>query len=243
MRLTSYLILNNTWVLNQDAELSHFELTIEPLRFSVLPVSIKKVKDSAGLTVQDAQRVRFVTNTGLEVLTQPALQAPSALLSALAAFDVSEFTVQTNGNLQIPAAEGIWFSVRPDWLSTELDAETETGLKIGESPYGNGFILASLVFTDNQGKYREQLIPPAIAQPDVLHSLAKNVNVKADGLVSFKLGRHTYYGIADYVVAQSSETITDTLQVESIPDANGDGIADVVLIYPNSERQILFVVE
>ncbi|RKZ73170.1 MAG: hypothetical protein DRR19_31265 [Candidatus Parabeggiatoa sp. nov. 1] len=242
MRLTSYLILNNTWVLNQDAELSHFELTIEPLRFSVLPVSIKKVKDSAGLTVQDAQRVRFVTNTGLEVLTQPALQAPSALLSALAAFDVSEFTVQANGNLQIPAAEGIWFSVRPDWLSTELDAETETGLKIGESPYENGFILASLVFTDNQGKYRKQLIPPAIAQPDMLHSLAKNVSLKTDGLVSFKLDK-TYHGMVDYAVTQGEEAMTDTLQVESIPDANGDGIADVVLIYPNSERQILFVVE
>jgi hypothetical protein len=31
--------------------------------------------------------------------------------------------------------------------------------------------------------------------------------------------------------------------VKSIPDANGDGIADVMLVYPNGEQQKLFVIE
>ena len=230
-------------VLNQDAQLSHLALTIESLRFSVMPVSVKKAADSAGLKVQSAQRVLFVTDTGLEVLAQPALQAPSALLSALTAFGVSEFTVQTNGNLQIPAAEGVWFSARSDWLSTELDTEAETGLTFGKSPYGNGLIVASLVFTDSEGKRREQLIAPAIAQPAVLYSLAEEVSIEEFGLVSFKLGSQTYQGVVDYVVTLGPETLTDRLQVEPIPDANDDGIADGVLVYPNGERQMLFVIE
>jgi hypothetical protein len=128
-------------------------------------------------------------------------------------------------------------------LVTKLDAEAETGLKFDESSYGSGSILAALVFIDSEGKRREQLILPAIAQSDALYSLAKEVSIDDFGLVSFRLGGETYRGVVDYVVTQGPETTTDTLQVESIPDANGDGIADVVLIYPNGDRQMLFVIE
>jgi hypothetical protein len=233
---------DNAWTLQQDAELSHLELTIDSVRFAVLPVSVKKAIGSGGLKVQEAQSVRFVTDTGLEVLTQPALQAPNVLLSALSGSGISEITVQANGNLQIPTSEGLWFSARPEWLSTELSSDTETGLKFGELPYGSQFISASLVFTDSDGKPREQHLYPSLAQPEVLSSLAKAVSIEADGWVSFTLGNQTYRGVMDYVVTQSEST-TDTLQVESIPDANGDGIEDIVLIYPNDEQQIMFVIE
>lgn len=233
---------DNAWALQQDAELSHLELSLDQVRFVVLPVSVKKTTASGGLEVQGAQRVRFITDTGLDVLTEPALQAPNALLSALSELGVSEVTVQANGNLQIPASEGLWFSARPEWLSIELGSDTETGLKFGELPYGSEFISASLVFTDSDGKPREQHLYPSLAQPEVLSSLAQTVHIEADGLINFKLGNQTYRGVMDYAVTQNEST-TDMLQVESIPDANGDGIEDVVLIYPNGEQQIMFVLE
>ncbi|OQY47082.1 MAG: hypothetical protein B6247_27020, partial [Candidatus Parabeggiatoa sp. nov. 2] len=234
---------DNAWVIRQDAELSIMELSVDNVRFAVLPVSVKKATTSASVEMQELQRVRFITDTGLKVLTEPALQMPSALQSALMALGFSEFTVQTNGNLQIPAPEGVWFSARPDWFSIEQASETEMGLKFKDSPYGGGLILTSLVFTDREGKRREQLFSPAIAQPATLYSLAKDVSVEAHGLVSFKLDSQTYRGVVDYVVTQDSEATTDTLQVEPIPDVNGDGIEDVMLIYPNGERQTMFVVE
>jgi len=232
------------WVIRQDAELSHLELSVDKVRFAVLPVSVKKATASADLEVQETQRVLFITDTGLEVLTQPAVQVPSALQSALTALGVSDFTVQTNGNLQVPAPDGVWFSARPDWLSIERESDTDTGtgLKFGESPYVAGLISVSLVFTDSEGKRSEQSLYPAVAQPEALYLAAKAVSIEANGLVNFRLGNQTYRGVVDYVVTQG-ESSTDTLQVEPNPDVNGDGIEDVVLIYPNGDRQILFVVE
>ena len=52
-------------------------------------------------------------------------------------------------------------------------------------------VVAALVFIDSEGKRREQLIPPAIAQPDALYSLAKEVSEESLGLVSFRLGSQT----------------------------------------------------
>ncbi len=104
-------------------------------------------------------------------------------------------------------------------------------------------IVAALVFIDGEGQIREQLIYPAIAQPDVLQALAEAVNVEAGGLLSFKLGSQTYQSVVDYVVTQGPEPLTGTLQVEPVPATNSDGIADVVLVYPNGERQVLFVIE
>jgi hypothetical protein len=233
---------DNAWALNQDAKLSHLALSIDKLRFAVLPVSIKKAAAPKGLKIQSAQRVLFTTDTGLDVVTVPALQAPKALLSALAAFELSEFTVQTNGNLQVPATDGNWFSARPDWLATELGPDATMGFKTGESPYKKGFMSVSIVFTDSEGKTREQFIPPAVAHPETLRLLAKEVSVEAGGLVSFKLGSQAYNGVVDYQVTQGDESMTGALQVEPIPDANGDGIGDVVLVYPNGERQTLFVI-
>jgi hypothetical protein len=235
-------LTEKAWVIRQNAELSHLELSLDKVRFAVLPVSVKKATASADLAVQETQRVLFITDTGLEVLTEPAVQVPSALQSALTALGVSDFTVQTNGNLQVPAPDDVWFSARPDWLSIERESDTDTGLKFGESPYVAGLISVSLVFTDGEGKRSEQSLYPAVAQPDALYSAAKAVSIEANGLVNFRLGNQSYRGVVDYVVTQG-ESSTDTLQVEQNPDVNGDGIEDMVLIYPNGERQILFVVE
>jgi hypothetical protein len=235
------LFKDNAWVLKQNAELGYFELSIDNTRFAVLPVSVKKATSSVGTEIQEAQRVRFTTNTGIEILTQPALQAPSVFRLALSEFGLTEFTVQTNGHLQIPSTEEQWFSACPDWLSTEQQPDTKTGLLFSQSSLVNGLMSISLVFTDSEGKIREQFLYPAIAQPEMLYSSAKEVDIKPHGLVNFRLAGKTYRGVVDYVVSTpDTDSTTGMLQVESIPDINGDGIKDIMLIYSTGEQQIMF---
>jgi hypothetical protein len=61
-------------------------------------------------------------------------------------------------------------------------------------------------------------------------------------LINFKQDGKTYRGVVDYLVTQG-ETTKSALQVKSIPDANGDGIEEVMLVFPNGEQQKMFVIE
>jgi len=101
--------------------------------------------------------------------------------------------------------------------------------------------MASQVFED-EGTRRKQHLYSAVAYPEVLYSSDDEIITEPFGLVRFTLEGKTYHGVVDYVVTQNDST-TDTLQVEPIPDANGDEIEDVVLIYPTGEQQIMFIVE
>jgi hypothetical protein len=68
------------------------------------------------------------------------------------------------------------------------------------------------------------------------------VKIESFGLINFKQNGKTYRGVVDYLVTQGEST-KRALQVESIPDANGDGIEDVMLVFPNGEQQRMFVIE
>ena len=235
------LFKDNGWVLSQNKELGYFEVTIDNVRYAEIPFSVTKTTAGADMLVLDAQSLSFITGSGLDVLTNPALQAPSALQTALGElFELSEFTLQANGNLSVPAGEGVWYSARPDWSSLKLDDVPESvGLSLSVSPHVNGASLASLVFADNEEYYRQNLFP-SLADPEALAAVAGNISTEAYGLVNFTLNGKAYRGVVDYLVTQT-DTTTNTLQVEPIADVNGDGIDDVMLTYPNGEQQIVFV--
>jgi len=237
------LFKDNGWVLSQNKELGYFEVTIDNVRYAEIPFSVRKTTAGADMLVLDAQSLSFVTKSGLDVLTNPALQAPSALQTALGElFDLSEFTLQANGNLSVPAGEGIWYSARPDWSSLKLDDVPESvGLSLEVSPHVSGASLASLVFADNDEYYRQNLFS-SLADPEALAAVAKNVSTEPYGLVNFTLNGKAYRGVVDYLVTQT-DTTTNTLQVEHIADVNGDGIDDVMLTYPSGKQQMVIVVK
>jgi parallel beta-helix repeat protein len=232
---------DNGWQLTQDALYGYLQLNIDTVRLAVQAVSIKRAATdaTAHMQLQDNQSIRFITDTGLEVLTQPAVQAPCELQAALKGFGFPNLTVQTNGNFKISASQERWYSVRPDWASVEVAADT--GLYSVEPPIVNGISMIKQVFTDTNGKQREQNFYPAIAMPEALYDLAQEV-IESNRLVSFKLKDQRYHGVMDYLVSKSTQATTDKLQVEPQPDINGDGIEDFVLLYPTGEQQILFAV-
>jgi len=251
------LFTTNGWALSQNSKWGYFEVTIGNMRYAEIPLSLERTTaDEFDMFFLDAMSLSFVISNGLDVLTQPALQAPKALKTALMElFGLTEFTVEVNGNISVPAGEGIWYSARPDWLATILDSEpSNMGLLLEISPH-NG-TLAQLVFVEN-GEHYQQNIFPSLAYPEDLAAVAEDISTEPYGLVTFTLYGETYRGVVDYLVSQDSETtepedttdedttdeVENTLQVESIDDINGDGIDDLVLIYPNGDRQIVTVVE
>jgi hypothetical protein len=230
---------DNDWEISQNTRYGYLQLSLETIRFAVQPVSVKRATDTAYLQVQDDQSTRFITDTGLDILAQPAVQAPCELQTALAAFGLPDLIVQTNGNLKIPVSDkGNWFSARPDFASVEISSDKTPGLYFSNSPVLSGLKIATLVFTDQKGIRREQMIYPALAQ--ALYTSAEKVVIAPYGVVSFQLAKQNYRGVVDYLITQSTFPTTGQMQVISNRDINGDGITDFILLYPNSELQTLF---
>ena len=82
---------------------------------------------------------------------------------------------------------------------------------------------------------------PAIAVPEALYASARKVIIESNVMVNFKWGGQNYRGVLDYLITKSTPS-NDEMQVQSLPDQNGDGIEDFVLFYPTGEQQILFAV-
>jgi len=208
------------------------------IRAGLLPTSLKKAMATVDFEVGLAESIHFFTETDLDVLTQPALQAPIALQSILSALEIPEFTVQTNGNVRVPSGvEGFWFPIRPNWWTLKIDDDAETGVSLIDSPYIS--VLLSMVFADSEGHKREQWLYPAVGYPEVLYSSAEEVSIGAYGVVDFEFEDQRYCGVMHYVVQSSTES-GDTLKIESLSDLTGNGMDDFVLIYPNDEEQWMF---
>jgi hypothetical protein len=228
----------NGWILSQNSDSGCLELTVDPLRACILPVSLKKAIANAGISMKD-DIIGFLTENGLDVQTQPALQAPNTLQKLLSEIALSELIVQANGNLRVSDGSGeLWFSARSNWWGIEVDANAETGLSFVQSPYGQ--IVATMTFSDKEGKKWKQLLFPAVAYPEVLKASAKSVSLKPYGVVDFTLNDQRYCGVINYAVEPNTAPSTDTLQIESISDMTGDGVEDIKLIYPSGEKQLMY---
>jgi hypothetical protein len=140
--------------------------------------------------------------------------------------------------VRVPSGvEGLWFPIRPNWWTLQIDADAETGVSIIDSPYIS--VLLSMVFADNEGNKREQLLYPAVGYPELLYASAKEVSIGAYGAVDFEFEDQRYCGVMHYVVQPSTES-GDTLKIESLSDLTGNGMDDFVLVYPNDEEQWMF---
>jgi hypothetical protein len=192
------------------------------------------------MQMTEQQTTMFVTQTGLEILAQPAIQAPCELQIALEGLNLSAFVMQPNGNVTIPVSEIFWYSARPDAATREITAPTTLGINFLPSKIA-GTVIAQQVFTDYYGKQREQLFYPAVAVPEVLDKSADKITMELNGVVTFTLAGKSYHGVVDYAVTKDKVT-TDSLKVQPLPDSNGDGQDDWLVLYPTGEQQIIFAI-
>ncbi len=149
--------------------------------------------------------------------------------------------MNSNGDLYLPVSSQHWFSARPDWVSAAAGEDAETGLFPVESIHYPGTFAGRLVFTDGNGGKRQQFIYPASADPETLHRFATDLSLDSYGFARFTLDTRVYQGVVDFTVISGPPPPDGGVKTVSIPDANGDGIDDLGIIYPNGEQQTLFV--
>jgi len=147
-------IKDNDWQLVQNPENGQLELTTEGVHFVLIPVQVTQVSASqpAGFTVYDDNSVSFVTGYGREIFAQPVIQNKKALFEALAKIS-DEIIVQDDGTFKVKINDE-WKTYRVSLSSEPVNSEQALGLF--DNPDGS----IRLVFEDNSGQKRQQLIYP-----------------------------------------------------------------------------------
>ncbi|MEN8219092.1 MAG: hypothetical protein ABFS56_22525 [Pseudomonadota bacterium] len=235
------ILKDNAWIITQT-NCGALQLTVDVIRFAVQAHTVTSTKQAPAIEIHDQQRLRFITDTGLMIQTHPAVQAPETLQNRLAEFDLPEVTQQENGNLRIPMGADKWISARPDWTSLEQNEESEDGIFATDSPYISGIPTFYMTFTD--GTLRQQNLYSAPAQPEEIYTYFQSTGIEVTlepyGLIN-NVGEQAPYGIVDYLVTKGTPPVDGKLQIQPITDINGDGKEDIMLIYPNGDRQTLFL--
>ncbi|MCP4698647.1 MAG: hypothetical protein GY862_17615 [Gammaproteobacteria bacterium] len=234
------LLQENSWEFEQEPHFGHLGVDVKGIRFEQQVMSIKRVAAEAGVEVLNQPGVRFITESGLEAVSRPALQAPCMLQGIIEELGFPEMVIPANGNLRVPVDAGTWISARPDWISDVLDPDAEPGVSEAESPYSTA-VSGKLAFMDAKGQLRGQLVYPAPAHPDEF-PVNELLEFGPHGWFSFELEGRRYQGAVDYWVA-SGKNAAKILQVNSVGDVNGDGLADFRLLYPGGDSQTLFGVK
>ncbi|NJO17901.1 MAG: right-handed parallel beta-helix repeat-containing protein, partial [Thioploca sp.] len=229
------------WTISQNGQYGYLQVDQDNSQIALQPWFIKRnTVDKAQMQMTEQQTTMFITQTGLEILAQPAIQAPCELQAALEGVNLPAFVMQPNGNVIIAVSETAWYSARPDAATREITDPTTLGINFLPSKTA-GTVIAQQVFTDYYGKQREQLFYPAVAVPEVLDKSADKITMELNGVVTFTLAGQSYHGVVDYAVTRDTVT-TDNLKVSTLPDSNGDGQADLLVLYPTGEQQQILVI-
>jgi hypothetical protein len=200
-------------------------LDIEGTRYAVNPLQIKAKFKSASLQVSVAQTVSFQTSTKIEVLAQPAVQAPAALKTALSNFNLPTVHITEIGNIQIPVTEKIWYSGRPDLTSKVVDPNTSIGLINKDN-------IVALIFEDENGQKREQILYPAPANMSALLEATEQLKLSVDGILQFQFNGINYQGSLDYQIIQGEKPSNGEIEIR-------ENNENFLIIYPDGAQQIL----
>ncbi len=187
----------------------------------------------------------FVTDSGQQIRTQPLVQDLLSLQTAIRSMGLQGVLVEGNGNLTIAASATLSYSARPALESTLTWLTMPTGLQVVPTSLP-GVINVILVFRDEMGNKRQQLIYPAALDPQNLYTFFANapgvsaVTLNNDGTIAvLGTGPIQFRGMFDYAV-QTGDLPTGGIQFTEVPDVNGDGITDYLVSDGNGRRQVIY---
>lgn len=228
---------NNKWVLQQDTENALIYLDIDSLRFAVQPKQLTRSDKAAQLYVGVGSSVEFATSGNLAISSQPALQAPCVLYEALQSLKLAQVTITEDGNIQVPISDSQkYYNARPDLAASTAKDDAEVGLFATTAP-------VFLIFADKEAKKRQQILYAAPVDRTALLTTATDVNLNASGILEFTVSGKHHRGQLDYIVTRGETANVDgKMSITEIDDQNGDKVKDVLLTYPNGDKQFLYII-
>ncbi|MEY3221014.1 MAG: hypothetical protein RIT27_2371 [Pseudomonadota bacterium] len=210
------------------------KLDIGDFRFVQRPFKVQHTLNNLPFVQNDyVHNFQFLTGNYLAIATQPVLENICQLVQQ---FSDWNWQILDNGNIRMEKPDqATWISVRPDWILNKVPANSPRGLQIAVSANRSEILEISNVSADATGQLYAQKILPAPVSPDVLYLASDRNQLQwAQGVLSFVYQGQSYHGVLDFVVTKSPASGQFSLELVG-------GSQDIVLIYPDGDRQRLFV--
>jgi len=222
-------IKDSDWQLVQNPENGQLNLTIEGVRFAVLPVQVKQTNNRTKLTINPDESVTFITAQGREILAYPVIQELSALIEAVAPLGIHQVLLQENGILTAELDENKVVA-RTGMAATPVSDDEPLGL------FPSELNAMRLIFEEDTGQKYQQRIYPTCAYPEALENYGLTWDHK--GEISLTIKGKRYQGIFDYVLFPNENGEPDT-QVVFTPVSENGNIVAFEVSYPTGEKQML----
>ena len=247
---------NSGFTLEQDPDSGNLLLTQGDIALTLVPKQIFQAKagEESGVHVGTDGKMEIVTADKLKLVALPALYSAPALLKGLGKINVTAVS-EMNDEGHIAIHPGLhkhfapnYYLGKPDAVSLPaLDGLPEDTLLHQDSPLlppGNGMLI-KLSFDNKHGEPYVQMIYPAAADVDALLA-ASNAEFEPDGpgTISFIAGGEWHTALLGYeVVTGGPKPWSNQVEFAPIGDANGDGLEDYEVTYPDGDKQKLFSVD
>lgn len=233
---------------SQDSN-GEFVLEAGGLRAALVPVQVSMAgaSDVTGLSISRDGEIVLVTSNGRVITSHPAMQAPDELAAILAGFGLALGYDERANLVMSPTEEAdTYYIARPDALA--MTSSEELGAYARAIPGVTGVVQLYVVFDHGAGDTLEQaLVAQPLDWPLLKSSLVDlgmtDAQIDLQGIVSFVDNGVTNRGLADYLVTQgfTEEAVTDQVVLSNAGDLNNDGTDDSWMIFPNGDRQALYL--
>jgi hypothetical protein len=233
------------WQIQQDDSQGMVYLDLNDIRIALQIHSVAYAEQAvSGIELFAPKNIRFTTSDRFQLTGDATFQAVCPLQTALTAAGFGHMTVYAHNRFSVThtAWPQYYFTAYPEWLTTLAAADTADGLTAQASSKILQQQVFAQVFSDPQQRKRRQRLFAAPADPESLQAATKNYSYQEAGLVEFDFAEQHHLGVLDYAVSKYTQSEKKTLQIKIIDDANQDGVADALIIYPNGDQQQLFII-
>lgn len=248
-----------------DSQLGEFSLMLDDGRAALLPVSVQRHDGDEEVRVTADGHVLFASPDGLRIELVPVLVSAAKFASVLNE-DIG-LELASNGSVLVAREPGpstdagaaiqsmsagdtpeLSYVVRPGLLAVPAYRHDEPGLHFHAMPGLGNVQGMSQVFESVDGTLLEQDIIAAPADWDALSELlwqlgddVRDVRINELGLITVEQDAGILRLRVELLVREGAEPAGDPMYYTFAGDLSGNGVADYWLIYPNGDRQAIFL--
>ncbi|MEX1198184.1 MAG: hypothetical protein WEB57_10015 [Pseudohongiellaceae bacterium] len=256
-------------VLEQDETSGELRVHGEGFSATVLPISVRKADphDATGTYVDRDGNVRFVTQTGREVVAMPVLANRDVLTGFLDGLGLSLTVYVDRGTMIMDTVTRITpQSATSDEEQSAGQAPDDSGYNVGRAdllvvpatrgeapgvieytvPGMRGLVAYSVLFEDEGGTLMQQdIVPSPINWSALQQGIAElpgvtDMRINEQGIITVELDGETVRGRMGYRVERGRDG-PGTTTLRELGDLTGNGRIDFEVEYPGGRRQRLYV--